>query len=110
MVGAVLYRGAMNAISPQVQFAVPEFLRTLDTIKLGEHQPEAVLVHPRMMAVTVLAFLVYGENDSLDIGDMALGALARATIDLCEKTQDRGRINNFVKARNAFAEVNRCAR
>jgi hypothetical protein len=109
MVGAVLYGGAMTAINRQVQFALPEFLRTLDTIKLGEHQPEAVLVHPRMMAVTVLTFLVYGDDDSLDIGDMALGALARATIDLCEKPRDQERIDIFVKARDAFAEVNRCA-
>ncbi|HXL59261.1 MAG TPA: hypothetical protein VN959_01055 [Mycobacterium sp.] len=43
----------MSAINPQVRFAVGDFLRTLETIKLGETQSEAVLEHPKMMASTV---------------------------------------------------------
>ena len=96
----------MSALDPRVQFAIPEFLRTLDMIQLGEPQSEAVLEHPKMMAATVLYLMAGGDETQLDIGDLSTASLARATIDLCDNPLSQEAIAAFEKARGNWLEVN----
>lgn len=49
--------------------------------------------------------MIGGDGDALDIGDMALSALARATSELCQNPQDQAAINAFVAARRGYREV-----
>lgn len=96
----------MSAIDPRVRFAVPDFLRSLATVRLGESQPTAGLEHPKMMAVTVLHLIVGGDESQLDLGDLALSDLARATISLCDNPLDQAAIAEFQRAADAWNEVN----
>lgn len=91
----------MSAINPTVRFAVPDFLRALAAVRLGESQPAAVLEHPKMMAATVLHLIMGGDESQLDLGD-----LARATISLCDSPLDQAAIAEFQRATVAWNEVN----
>jgi hypothetical protein len=60
-----------------------------------------------MMASTVLLLLSGGDESQLDLGDIAIAALARATIALCEDPRNRDKIAEFQSASDAWAHVNR---
>jgi hypothetical protein len=95
----------VSAINPAVRHCVPEFLKSIDAIRLGEREPEWIVERRRMMATSVVTFVVYGDQNDLDLGDMATSELAGATIGLCEKPQDQAAINAFVSARHRYREV-----
>ena len=95
----------MSAIETRVQFAARKFLQLAAGIILDESEPAALVEHRKMTAKTLLAFIDNGNQDALDLGDMALAALARATIDLCGQPHDRATIEAFQAAATAYVEV-----
>lgn len=105
MAAARIYRRFVSAINPAVRHCVPEFLKSIDGIRLGEREPEWIVERRRVTAISVLTFLVYGDQNDLDLGDMAISELARATMGLCDKPQDQSAINAFVSARRRYREV-----
>lgn len=95
----------MSAINPAVRYCVPEFLKSIDGIRLGQREPEWIVERRRMTAINVRTFLVYGDQNELDLGDMAISELAAATIALCEKPQDQAAITAFMAARRRYREI-----
>ena len=96
----------MSAINPRVAFAVPMFLETLPLIELGQPQPAEVLEHPKMMATTVLTLLSGGDDALLDLGDLAIASLARATISLCAAPTELGAVAAYQHALDAWDDIN----
>lgn len=96
---------AVSAINRAVRHCVPEFLKSIEDIKLGQHEPDSVIEWRKMMAISVIAFVVHGDQTDLDLGDMAISELATATLELCDKPQDQAAINAFVSARRRFQEI-----
>ncbi len=84
----LLFR-VMSAIKPAVRHCVPEFLKSIADIELGESEPDSVVEWRRMMAMSVVAFVVHGDQENLGLGDMAVSDLAGAIMVLCEKPQDQ---------------------
>lgn len=95
----------MSAINPAVRYCVPEFLKSIDGIRLGQREPEWIVERRRMTAINVRTFLVYGDQNELDLGDMAISELAAATIALCEKPQDQAAITAFMAARRRYRDI-----
>ena len=95
----------MSAIAPAVRYCIPMFLETIADVKLGQTEGAAVTERRQAMATTVLAFVVYGDQPNLDLGDIAIAGLAAATLELCEKPQDLAAVNAFVSATDRFNEV-----
>lgn len=96
----------MSAINPDVAFAVPMFLETLPLIEPGHPQPAEVLEHPKMMATTVLILLCGGNDALLNVGDLAIASLARATIALCDAPTDSGAAADYQHAFEAWSDIN----
>lgn len=82
------------------------FLETLPLIELGQPQPAEVLEHPKMMATTVLTLLSGGDDALLDLGDLAIASLARATISLCAAPTELGAVAAYQHALDAWDDIN----
>lgn len=88
----------MSAIKPAVRHYVPEFLNAIAGIKLDAREPDLAVEWRRMMAMSVVASVVQGDQENLDLDDMAVPELAGAIMVLCEKPQDQALIDAFVSA------------
>lgn len=95
----------MSAISQRVAFVVPMFLDALSAIDLGQPQPAEALEDPKMMATTVLVLLGGGDDAGMDVGDLAIASLARATISLCDAPTESGAMAAYQRALEVWAEV-----
>lgn len=95
----------MSSINPAVRHCVPEFLRAIENIKLGEREAAHIVEHRKMMSVSVATFVVHGNQNDLDLGDMLVSELAMATIALCDDPLNQAAIDAFVKARQNFIEM-----
>jgi hypothetical protein len=95
----------MSSINRSVRHSVPMFLESIEGIKLGEREPNHVVEHRRGMAMSVVSFVVTGDQDNLDLGDIAASELAMATIQLCDRPHDQAAIEAFVSARLRFHEI-----
>lgn len=95
----------MSAINPAVRHCVPEFLKSVENIKLGELEPHDVIERRKMMALSVVAFVVHGDQTNLDLGDMAVSEFASAASVLCDDPLNQSAIDAFVAARQRFEEL-----
>jgi hypothetical protein len=97
----------MSSINPAVRHCVSEFLKSIDDIKLGEREPDDVYEWRKMMAISVVAFVVHGDQEHLDLGDMAVSELAGATMAHCENPLNHAAIDAVVSAEERFWEIHR---
>ena len=58
-----------------------------------------------MMAISVVAFVVHGDQNNLDLGDIVTSELANATLVLCETPLEPAAIDAFVSAQTRFHEI-----
>lgn len=84
---------------------MPEFLKSIDGVKLGEREPDHVYEWRKMMAISVMAFVVHGDQEHLDLGDMAVSELAGATMAHCDNPLDQAAIDAFASAKERFWEI-----
>jgi hypothetical protein len=83
---------------------VPEFVQSIANIEFGEPEPDSVVEWRRMMAMGVLASVVHGDQENLDLGDTAVTDLAGAIMVLGEKPRDQAVVDAFVSAPDAYRE------
>lgn len=97
----------MSAIARDVRHCVPMFLETIADVKLGQTEGAHIVQNRRGMANTVLAFVAYGDQNNLDLGDIAIAELAAAALKLCDEPQNYSVIDGFVSATTRFNEIYR---
>jgi len=86
---------------------VPMFLRSIANVKLGQPESAGITEERRMMATTVIALIAHGDQPNLDLGDIAVGELAAATLQLCDRPQDQAAVDGFRSAAERFNEIQR---